>query len=168
MTEGMKLYEIADAIRAVIERGYKVDEDTGEILFEASDLDALDMALDEKCESTALYIREQEAQVAAIKAEVKRLRDLQASKENALKRLKEWTVANIKSLPGGRCKGAFASLSVRRTEIVQVLDEDALPAEYVREKVTASPDKTAIKKAIKAGVDVPGACLVVNESLAVR
>lgn len=164
----MKLYEIADALRSVIERGYKVDEETGEILFETEDLDALDMALAEKCESTALYIREQEAQIAAIKAEIKRLRDLQASKENALKRLKEWTVANIKLLPGERCKGDFASLSIRHTESVQVLDEEAIPEQYMRVKVSTTPDKTAIKKAIKAGEDVPGCALVVNESLAVR
>ena len=164
----MKLYEIADALRSVIERGYKVDEDTGEILFETEDLDALDMALAEKCESTALYIREQEAQVSAIKAEIKRLRDLQASKENALKRLKEWTVGNIKLLPGERCKGDFASLSIRHTESVQVLDEGAIPDEYMRTKVTVTPDKAAIKKAIKAGEEVSGCALVVNESLAVR
>ena len=164
----MKLYEITDAIRSVIDHGYKVDEETGEILFETEDLDALDMALEDKCLSTALYIREQEAQIAAIKNEVKRLRDLQASKENALARLKAWTVSNIKMLPGERCKGEFASLSIRHTESVQVLDEDAIPEEYMRVKVSTTPDKTAIKKAIKAGEEVPGACLVVNESLAVR
>lgn len=167
MTE-LKLYEISDALRSVIETGYKVDEETGEILFDASDIDALDMALAEKCESTALYIREQKAQIAAIKTEVKRLRDLQASKENALARLEEWTVANIKMLPGERCKGDFASLSVTHSKAVQVLDEEAIPEEYKRTKVTVAPDKTAIKKAIEAGEEVPGACLVVNESLRVR
>ena len=44
--------------------------------------------------------------------------------------------------------------------VVKSLDD--LPTEYIREKNTVSADKTALYKALKAGVDVPGAELKTN------
>ena len=49
-----------------------------------------------------------------------------------------------------------------------VLDEAAIPAAYMTEKVTRSPDKTAIKAAIKGGEDVPGVALVENLSVQIK
>lgn len=51
-------------------------------------------------------------------------------------------------------------VSFRKSSSVRVLDEQAIPAAYMAEKVTRSPDKAAIKSAIKSGADVPGAALV--------
>ncbi len=48
-----------------------------------------------------------------------------------------------------------------------IMDADAVPAEYITEKtvVTKSPDKTAIKKALKAGADIPGVDLEFRSNL---
>ena len=51
----MTLYEIQDNIRQAIEQGF--NEETGEI-FDASDLEALQIQRDEKIESIALYIKD--------------------------------------------------------------------------------------------------------------
>ena len=51
----MTLWEINDNIRKAIEQGF--DEETGEI-FDASDLEALQIQRDEKIESIALYIKD--------------------------------------------------------------------------------------------------------------
>lgn len=46
----------------------------------------------------------------------------------------------------------------RKPQAVQITDEAAVPAEYWREKVTRSVDKTALKAALATG-KVPGAAL---------
>jgi hypothetical protein len=40
-------------------------------------------------------------------------------------------------------------LSYRKSEAVVFTDEEAIPAEYKKEKITISVDKTEIKKALK-------------------
>lgn len=54
-------------------------------------------------------------------------------------------------------------ISLRKYESVDVYDFDILPLGYRIEKVTVVPDKKAIKDAIKAGEDMPGARIVETE-----
>ena len=52
--------------------------------------------------------------------------------------------------------GTFKA-SFRKSKAVDVFDEAQIPAEFMRERVTIVPDKTAIKKAIESGQEVAGA-----------
>lgn len=57
------------------------------------------------------------------------------------------------------------SLTVRAgVASVLINDEELIPAEYMVEKVTYSPDKKAIKAAIESGLEVKGAELLYGES----
>lgn len=89
------------------------------------------------------------------------------NRKDAMRRLalRIMLAGNLKSikLPEGTLS------RVKGRESVEVLDENALPAEYVKEKITYSPDKTALKAALLAGTDVPGVRIVVgDETLQVR
>ena len=55
-------------------------------------------------------------------------------------------------------------LSSRKTQAVEIADEAALPPEWLTVKTTTQPDKTAIKAAIKAGQQIPGAQLLTRRS----
>lgn len=59
-------------------------------------------------------------------------------------------------------------LSYRKSEAVVFTDEALIPAEYKKEKLTISVDKTEIKKAIKAGAEVPGAEIEVRQNLQIK
>lgn len=63
-----------------------------------------------------------------------------------------------------------ATVSRRKGSLsVAITDEREVPSQLMAIKTTAAPDKTAIKKQIEAGVDVPGAALVRgNDSVTVR
>lgn len=50
---------------------------------------------------------------------------------------------------------------------VNIIDEAQIPTLFIKEKITKSVDKVAIKNAIKKGVEVPGAELVQSYSLVV-
>lgn len=50
---------------------------------------------------------------------------------------------------------------------VNIIDEAQIPTLFIKEKITKSVDKVAIKNAIKEGVEVPGAELVQSYSLVV-
>lgn len=59
-------------------------------------------------------------------------------------------------------------LSYRKSEAVVFTDEEAIPAEYKKEKTTISVDKTEIKKALKSGTEVPGAMIEVRQNLQIK
>lgn len=57
-----------------------------------------------------------------------------------------------------------ATVSLRPGSMsVRILNEADIPTQLMREKITRSPDKAAIKAQIEAGVDVPGAELARGE-----
>jgi hypothetical protein len=59
-------------------------------------------------------------------------------------------------------------ISFRKSEIVDIQHEDLIPAEYIETKVTQSPSKTKIKEAIKEGLSVPGAALIVKQNIQIK
>ena len=82
---------------------------------------------------------------------------IELAKEN-LKRMME--AAGKKSL-----KTALHDFSIRKNPPSVVIDEpDEIPVCYMK-TADPVPDKTAIKEAIKAGREVPGAKLIQTESL---
>lgn len=66
-----------------------------------------------------------------------------------------------------KLKGAVYSMSIRATDIVSIVNQDALPEQFIRVKTTVEPDKVALKAALKAGQDIPGAALSQSFSLQV-
>lgn len=57
-------------------------------------------------------------------------------------------------------------ISSRKSTSVEILDQDSLPAGFIKMKV--EPDKAAIKQALQAGEIVPGAQLNHKESLSYK
>lgn len=105
---------------------------------------------------------------AAAKAEKERLANLQRFYENAQKRLTDALSTAMQVFGHDKVENATMRLSLRHTTATEVDDLDQLPAEYKTTKVEVVADKTAIKKAIQSGEDVPGAHLVENVSLQIK
>lgn len=154
----MNLYEIDKAILACI------DPETGELIDEAA-LVSLQMERADKIRNVALWVKNLNASVVALKAERdafdERLKAAQKKADGLKKYLAD-------ALQGQKFSTDECVVSFRRSAAVAVLDEAVLPAEYIAEKITKSPDKAAIKAAIKSGIDVPGAALVDNLSVQIK
>lgn len=160
----MKLYEISDTIRQALEH-IEFDEETGEIL-SADELHAVEAAANDKIEATALYLKEEDAEIKALKEEIDRM----------TARLKSKTKRNdyIKSLlldalhATGKVKTPRVTVSIRLSKAVEITQEQAVPEAFTTKKVTISPNKIAIKEALVAGTVVPGCQLVERESVSIR
>lgn len=151
----MTLYEINAAIMNCVKE--EIDLDTGEITvsLDEEQLTFLEMQKAEKVENIGCYIKNLEAEAAALNAEEKKLAARRKAAENKSNRLKAYLVS---ACDGERFRGVRADVSFRVTHPVEITDEKALPAEYLRVKTITEPDKTAIGKALKMGA-VPGAKL---------
>lgn len=156
----MTLYEINQQILNAIE--YGCDPETGEIISAAA-LNALEMAKEEKTENIVLLIKEINAENKAIKDEEQALAARRVTGERRVEWLKDYLK---RSLDGEKFKTPRCSVSYRKTQAVQIVDEGALPEDFVT--VYTSPRKMAIKEALKAGHAVPGAILEDRMSMIIK
>lgn len=149
------IYELNASIKACIQYDEKhvVSVDDGEIL-NLQQFEALQMERSQKIEGMCCYIKNLMADVVAYEAEEKRLRERRAAKEREVDRCKAYLAG---ALYGEKFETTRCKITWRKSEICNVLNIDAVPEEYKRTKVTVDADKTAIKKAIKGGMEIPGA-----------
>lgn len=160
------LYEIDSSIKAIIDSLYdSVDEngEVGEIDFTA--LEELQEERKAKIENIALYIKNCNAEAAAIKNEIdtlkKRMERLQRKSEG----LGGLLVSSLQANNETKFESPKCAVKIRTSESTEIDDQSLIPAEFIREithEPEYKPDKTAIKKAIKAGQQVAGAHLKVN------
>ena len=129
-------------------------------------LEMLDCSIEEKVENTAKYIKNVESDIEGIKAEINRLTTLKKQKE----RNTEWLKSNIeyalKTKGIEKLEVGTFKCGYRKSESVEVEDLNALPMDYIKTKM--EPDKTAIKKALKAGEELIGVRLKTNMNFYIK
>lgn len=114
-----------------------------------------------------------EAHNAAIDAEIARLQALKAHRVKVAQGLRDYIKQNMLTLGIERIECPLFQISIRNNPpAVDIYDPLSLPVEYMvtpePKPPVAAPDKKAIAKAIKAGVEVPGARLIQSARLSVQ
>ena len=158
----MKLYEIDNEIMSLF------DYETGECLDEEK-LAELQMTKDQKLENMACWVKDLEADAAAIRAEEKALADRRRAIENKALSLRKFLGGYIGE--GNRFQTARCAISWRKSESVNV-DMDLLSIDpnadnYLRYK-EPEVNRAAIKQAIKDGISVMGAEIVTNNNMQIK
>ena len=124
--------------------------------------------LQAKAVNYAKVIANYQAESDAIDQEIKRLKAMKDSREKKIEWLKE-SVKKAMLVSGiEKVESPLFKLSVRRSEAVEVDLVEALPNAFQNVKNVVTPDKVAIKEAIKRGENVTGARLVENFNLQIK
>lgn len=125
----------------------------------------LALALQNKSISVIGYIRNTELMSDAIKSEIERLTAMKKAIDNKTDKFKEYVKVNMQDLGLEKIQTELGTLVVTKNPAsVEITDENLIPTEYIKEKVTKSVDKTAIKNAIKNGQEVQGAILIEDKT----
>ena len=140
-----------------------IDPDTGEIT-NSEQLEALQMERQTKLENVALYIKNLKADAAIYKAEKQAFAERQAAAEKRAESLSEWL---RKALDGQKFKTEKTEVNFRKTQKVEILDIWDLNEDLLKYS-DPTPDKAAIKRAIKSGEEVKGAKLVDDISMTIK
>ncbi len=109
-------------------------------------------------------IKGKEARIEMLDAEIKRLTAWKKTEDNQIKRLKGFLL-NAVTVFGKFSTDRF-KFGTRNSQAVEIIEEDLIPEDYWVIKHT--PNKTAIKDALKNGATVKGAILQTNTSLSIR
>ena len=119
----------------------------------------------EKVDRVSAVLASLEGVAANAKTEIDRLRARQQSAERARARLEDYVLRGLRERDGQPLKGRNVTLSVRRSEALIIDDQDAVPAEFKRTTVVVDVPKDPLKKAIKAGLEIPGAHIETRDNL---
>ena len=145
-----------------------VDEETGEVI-DTEKLNELNIAIEQKIENVALWVKELKAEAEAIKKEKLVLAERQKAAENKAESLKKW-LAYV--LEGEKFKTAKCSVSFRKTDSVEVTEEGIANLMKEHDELLTykapEPNKKAIKDAINDGLNVRGVQLVHNVSTIIK
>lgn len=162
----MHLYEEVDLIENAI----------NDILYSEEEIDnvALDNLMQAKVDTIANGLEalckiraRKESDIAALKAEATRMKEKAEREEKALLRLEQYMTDMLKR--SGEKKLTTGTFTIGTRESTSVwLSTDFNVPEYMRTTTTTTPDKIAIKEALKNGANIPGASLTVKENLAVK
>ena len=163
----MNLFEIDKTIREVLNQGFSVDSETGELLFETTDLVALEATKKEKFLAIAKMVKENIAMIKAFKEEEKAMATRRKSLEGKNISLSQWALLNMGE--GDKFEDAQAKISYSKgSESVEVLSLDNLDPKYITEKYTHTADKKALKEALKSGEFIEGVSIVRNPKVSIK
>jgi len=160
------LYEIDQAILDC------VDLETGEIL-DGEKLTALQMEREKKLEGVALWIKDLNAEAAAVKAEADKLTARKKALDNKVADLKQWL---LYALNGEKLKTARCNVYQTHSQKVVIDDEKALidmfmtspfGEKFLRMK-EPEIDKNALKDSMKQGYEYEFAHLEETESVVIK
>ncbi len=153
----MNLYEINHEIMSCW------DEETGEIL-DVQKFDALHLALEDKLEGIGCYIKNLEAEAAALKAEEQAFAARRKRAENKAASLKNYLAGYLNGCPFETLR---VKVSFRKSESLDISEGAVVPEEFLKHK-EPEVDKAELKKAVKAGLVLDGVQLIQKQNIQIK
>jgi hypothetical protein len=123
-------------------------------------------ALAAKADATCWVIEHLRGQAAYRQQQAKRLTELSRSDASRADALEDSLVLVLTRLQPTATRFSFPNheLTSRKSQAVEIDDEDALDPQWLSFSTTSKPDKASIKEALKAGQLIPGAQLLSRRS----
>ena len=162
----MNIYQIQNEFQLIIA---EVINNEGEITPELETALTINKEqLQSKAIDYSYVIKQLDSDCEQIDAELKRLQQLKKVRTNLAERLKN-TISDAMNLyEVEKIETPLIKLSFRNSESVEITNESQLDPCFIVTKTVTSPDKKAIKDAIKNGVLVEGATISYNKNLQIK
>lgn len=124
--------------------------------------------LQEKGINYAYVIKQFDANCDVIDNEIKRLTAMKKAQNNLSERLKNTISSAMQLFEVEEIKTPLIKLNFRNSESVEITNEAQLAEKFLVVKTVVTPDKKAIKEAIKSGEFVEGATISYNRNLQIK
>lgn len=164
----MTMYEINEEIYRIMSEDNDVEVEGSTTYDSMAMLDDLLMAREVKLDNVGMYVKELSAMAQAIKDEEQSLVKRRKTLESKAEYLKKYLSQSLQSQGDTKFISPRLVLTFRKSESVNVIDENLISDCYKRVVETKTVDKAVIKQAIKEGEIVPGAELVTSYNLQIK
>lgn len=163
----MRLYEITKDLQELLSMAFAVAEEHDGVIPDWLDEHIADLELDR--ERLLSYFAGEYANQLADVAAYKSQKDKFTKWEKAAKNKADWIKTYLSSVvkTGEKWSNDQHRISWRQSESVNVdCEVEKLDPNLV--KIKAEPDKTAIKKALKLGLNIAGCSLIKNHNIQIK
>lgn len=124
--------------------------------------------LENKSQCYGFIVRQLEGECDMIDNEIKRLEAMKKSRTKTVDRLKESVSKAMQLYEIDKIETPTLKISFRKSESIEVEKESLIDEKFMTVKTTRTPNKTAIKEAIKNGEIVLGVTLKQNQNIQFR
>lgn len=166
MANELRIYNIPEQIEAAM-NAVHIDEETGEVIGNDA-VDSIIKESQEKVVNCAMYLKERKGVLVAMKKAADDIYARMKVEEKRQSWLEQCVVDAMGYFGVDRIDAPEISVRLRKSESVQIDEEKMISSDFVIIKTTASPNKVAIKSALKAGLSVEGARLVKKINLSLK
>lgn len=161
------LYELAAVFRADAEKLADLDLDPQTL---ADTLEGMSGELEVKAQNVVMFARNLESTAAAIKEAEAKMAARRKAIENRAAGLMRYVQSSMELAGVTKIESPYFRLTLQNNPpAVDVFEPGLVPSEFMTQPAPppAAPDKTAIKGALKAGINVPGCRLTTGIRLVV-
>lgn len=165
---GLSLYVIAQEHRAMVERLMQFQDDAQAI---EDTISAESYPLEVKAQNVAYAVKNLEATAEAIKAAEKEMAERRKTIEKRAESLREYAKTCMEIAGVSKIDCPHFALTIKKNPAaVDIFEPALIPASLMKipEPPPPSPDKAAIKAAIQAGQEIPGAQLAQGTRLEIK
>lgn len=143
------------------------DDDIPEDIRQAA-IDTVAAEVVESVDNFVDYLKHRESRAEEIKNYIKDAQAALKRLENGTERVKNAAAYYLTKTGQKTAQGLIRRVSVRESERTIIDDADSLPAKFTRQEIKITPDKAAIKDALKNGEIVRGARLEKSSYLTIK
>lgn len=167
----MKLYELTNELAAFLQ-AIENDEIPEDAINDT--LEAIQGEIELKADDIACLLKNLDAEAKAIKEEETKLAERRKAKEKSYERIKEYLAESLQRVGIDKVETARNKITFRKSESVYVADEAAFIEWAEKENdgfltyKAPTINKTAIKDALKNGVEIVGAEMRTNYNLQLK
>ena len=162
----LSIYKIEQSYNQLAEQ--LIDND-GELTTElAEQLAITEEQFQNKSVAYSFVIKQMDADIDTIDAEIKRLQAAKKQREKATEYLKERIKHAMELFQIEEIKTPLVKINFRKSETVEVENVNSLPMAYKTVKVVETADKVAIKAALKDGADIIGCSIATHRNLQIK
>jgi len=156
-----RLYEISGQyadLQKIAESSGDQDADMMEAI--TNSLGDITECFNEKAEALMHVVRNMEAETGPIEKEIARLQDRKKAINNRQDSLRDYLRDNMERTGVKKISCPLFTITCAAGREVSIINnEDLIPDDYMAVTTSIKPDKAALARALKSGIEVPGASL---------
>jgi hypothetical protein len=157
------LYEISKQYQELADLADAGDEDLAVAVRDT--MEGIEGEFQEKGKALAMVTLNMDGDLEAIQSQIDRLTERKRILQNRKDSLKEYLRTNMEAANITKIAHPLFTITLGKGKPVVVIDEEsAIPDEFMNTKVTTTPSKVDIARAIKEGKEVPGAHSEIGKS----
>lgn len=157
------LYEISKQYQELAALADSGDEDLAIAVRDT--MEGIEGEFQEKGKALAMVTLNMDGDLEAIQSQIDRLTERKRILQNRKESLKEYLRTNMEAAGITKITHPLFTITLGKGKPIVVIDEEsAIPDEFMNTKVTTTPSKADIARAIKEGKEVPGAHSEIGKS----